>query len=358
MKTKRMITGILVICLVFALGLPAFAKEQSCTDKYGRNIVYGTDKFSVKYNGDTVVFPDAQPYVDSNNRTLVPIRFVSETMGADVSWRGETSTAVIAKGDLIITITIGESSISITKDGKTTRLIMDTQAVLKDERTCVPFRYIGEALGAWVGYSDLLHTAQIYDDVLTPEEISRLHGYYDMTWQEFLDSDGSNSPYSEEEWIDSKPWIQHFTGTGTYGFENANEWILRNPNNKSAFKGSTTGKIWVKGVNADVELAKLVTEEAIKGVESQFAKDGLVEADLRTDLSGIFASRHASIGTAYVRGILTMDLAEDANISAIQSKYGVSGIQAGEKYSGDVEVCVRINPTNGYVYCVNISSLK
>jgi plastocyanin len=38
---------------------------------------------------------DAAPYIDENNRTLVPVRFVSEQLGATVGWDGETRTVTI-----------------------------------------------------------------------------------------------------------------------------------------------------------------------------------------------------------------------------------------------------------------------
>ena len=36
------------------------------------------DKVTVMLDANEVVFPDAQPFVDKRDRTLVPIRFVSE----------------------------------------------------------------------------------------------------------------------------------------------------------------------------------------------------------------------------------------------------------------------------------------
>lgn len=38
---------------------------------------------------------DAAPYIDRNGRTLVPVRFVSEAMGASVAWDGATRTVTI-----------------------------------------------------------------------------------------------------------------------------------------------------------------------------------------------------------------------------------------------------------------------
>lgn len=45
---------------------------------------------------DRPVQLDAAPYVDANGRTLVPVRFVTEQMGAEVSWDGDRQAVTIA----------------------------------------------------------------------------------------------------------------------------------------------------------------------------------------------------------------------------------------------------------------------
>jgi hypothetical protein len=140
----------------------------------------GSGALTVKYNGEEIVFPDAQPFIDENSRTLIPVRFVAETMGAKVSWNQEAQAAVIEQNGITVSVPIGSDTISITQDGSTSTVKMDTAALIREERTYVPIRYVAEALGAWVGYSDLFTTVQIYRDVLTPDEITRLHSSYDM----------------------------------------------------------------------------------------------------------------------------------------------------------------------------------
>lgn len=45
---------------------------------------------------DTLITLDAAPYIE-NSRTMVPIRFVSEALGADVQWDDKTRTVTIIK---------------------------------------------------------------------------------------------------------------------------------------------------------------------------------------------------------------------------------------------------------------------
>ena len=50
-------------------------------------------KKSATVNGKEVVL-DVAPFI-VNGRTLVPIRFISETFGAQVNWDGNTKTVTI-----------------------------------------------------------------------------------------------------------------------------------------------------------------------------------------------------------------------------------------------------------------------
>lgn len=45
-------------------------------------------------NGSSVTL-GAAPYIDANNRTVVPVRFVSEQMGASVGWDGDAQAVTI-----------------------------------------------------------------------------------------------------------------------------------------------------------------------------------------------------------------------------------------------------------------------
>ncbi|HBL50187.1 MAG TPA: hypothetical protein DDZ65_08085 [Firmicutes bacterium] len=95
----------------------------------------GSGSLTVKCNGEAVVFPDAQPFVDENSRTLIPVRFVAETMGAAVSWNQETQTAVIEQNGITVSVPIGSDTIMVTENGATHTVTMDTAAIIREERT-------------------------------------------------------------------------------------------------------------------------------------------------------------------------------------------------------------------------------
>ncbi|GKX31181.1 hypothetical protein SH1V18_36610 [Vallitalea longa] len=99
---------------------------------------------TVTVQGETVDFPDARPFIDANNRTLVPIRFITEALGGQVSWDLDLQHATIKYESKVIELVINKKEITV--DGQVQ--VMDTQAILKDSRTYVPVRFVTEAMGA------------------------------------------------------------------------------------------------------------------------------------------------------------------------------------------------------------------
>lgn len=86
-----------------------------------------------------------KPYVDENNRTLIPVRKCLETIGANVEYEEESRTviAIAEKDGTKLEIPIGQAFIKI--NGK--KLDIDTKAIIKKSRTYAPLRYIFEAFG-------------------------------------------------------------------------------------------------------------------------------------------------------------------------------------------------------------------
>ena len=111
----------------------------------------------VVVNGNRVNFPDAEPFIDDNGRTQVPVRFVSEALGAEVGWEGSTKTVTISQGDKEIKIVIGKKDYTINGE----KNLMDTEALLKEDRTFVPVRFVSEGLGARVDWDPAVRTVYI-----------------------------------------------------------------------------------------------------------------------------------------------------------------------------------------------------
>ncbi|MDD6565068.1 MAG: copper amine oxidase N-terminal domain-containing protein [Clostridiales bacterium] len=110
-----------------------------------------TSDLSIFINGEKVYFPDARPFIDSADRTQVPVRFVTETMGYEVDWHDrEKIVEIYTLGVLPSTklyIKINENYITRYYDGNGNRIYMDTTSQIVDDRTYIPLRYVAEALG-------------------------------------------------------------------------------------------------------------------------------------------------------------------------------------------------------------------
>ena len=97
---------------------------------------------------------DVPPYIDaSSGRTLVPVRVISEGLGADVQWNAADRTVTLSFEDLttthVVKMTIGAMGYTI--DEKSAW--MDVAPVIAGGRTFVPLRAVSEALGAQVDWN-------------------------------------------------------------------------------------------------------------------------------------------------------------------------------------------------------------
>lgn len=70
------------------------------------------DRINVRVNGDPVYFEGTQPRA-MNGRVLVPLRGVLEKMGATVDWMPATQTVVAVKGNMEINLPIGSRTATI-----------------------------------------------------------------------------------------------------------------------------------------------------------------------------------------------------------------------------------------------------
>lgn len=81
------------------------------------------------------------PFVRSG-RTLIPVRFISEKLGAVIDFQKAESKVIIKYKDKTISFVIGKNEIAI--NGRTTKI--DTTAMVENGRTYIPLRAMVEAL--------------------------------------------------------------------------------------------------------------------------------------------------------------------------------------------------------------------
>lgn len=89
--------------------------------------------------------------------TLVPLRKIFESLGASIEWDATSRTLHAIRKDVTITYTIGEPIAK--KNGAEIKLAVPGQII--DGSTLVPLRFVGEALGATVGWEDRSRTITI-----------------------------------------------------------------------------------------------------------------------------------------------------------------------------------------------------
>jgi hypothetical protein len=75
-------------------------------------------------------------------RTMVPVRFFSDSFGSEIDWESASQTVTIAHNGEVVSFRIGE-----TLPG------MDVAAMLYDGRTMVPLRFVSEFFGAGVDWN-------------------------------------------------------------------------------------------------------------------------------------------------------------------------------------------------------------
>ena len=109
-----------------------------------------TTGISVTVNGAAVTWTDAKPFIDGNDRTMVPLRAVADAMGLDVSWDAAAREASFSDSGSGTTIFFPiDSTTARTSDGE---VKMDTAAVIVSDRTYAPIRYLAEYFGYIVGW--------------------------------------------------------------------------------------------------------------------------------------------------------------------------------------------------------------
>jgi|GEM_PF-1828036 len=307
----------------------------------------------VRVNAELVAFPDAQPYIDSAGRTMMPVFFIAQDMGAEVSWDKPSQTAIIVKNGITVEITVGQQELLVTENGATHSVTMDTVAVLSQDRTYVPISFVAEALGAWVGYSDYYKTVIICDGQLTPEDIDRLQSY----------------PFVQANtYPDYLPVYASFDNQ--YGFANSREFALR-PQIDYTIKSELSGLTYSK--DGDIAWGDFLATEAAAQMSALYSYDymtdkaasttmawnylgkssvnalyekadaseahqAVIGANFVTDTSCIYQDKNVANVFRSVRGILEVMVQEPTDKAWAAKLLGLDKVEYGKQYEIDMEV--------------------
>jgi len=106
------------------------------------------DRNTMLLNGKEI--PVDVPVQIFNGSTMIPVRFIAEGFGADITWVPETKTIIIDFGSTDIQLIIDSPAAFV--NGVEVTLYQPAQVI--DGRTMVPFRFLTEAFGStveWIG---------------------------------------------------------------------------------------------------------------------------------------------------------------------------------------------------------------
>jgi len=110
--------------------------------------------------------------VIENGRTLVPMRAIFESLGAQILWDDATKTVTGTKDSTSVVLTIGNTVAKVNE--KETPL--DVPASILNGRTMVPVRFISEALGCKVDWAD--NTKTVIITTSTDNKLAKLISTY------------------------------------------------------------------------------------------------------------------------------------------------------------------------------------
>ncbi|MFO7612366.1 MAG: stalk domain-containing protein [Clostridia bacterium] len=112
--------------------------------------------------------------VIENDRTLVPIRFVTEELGATVTWDDASRTVLVEKDNLSIFLRIGSYLVDYNHGEE--YMLSDVAPMIINDRTYVPLRLISNAFGTGIDWIDETRTV-----VVDSSKTSSVQPFFDVS---------------------------------------------------------------------------------------------------------------------------------------------------------------------------------
>jgi len=174
---KKLIFAVATLCLLI------FASSVYAAEPVKILMKNQADVTTIAISSD--VSPDMK-----NNRTMVPLRVISENLGATVNWLD--SAVVLTKSNVEVILQLNSNKAVI--NGKT--VLFDAKPYLKNNRTMVPLRFIAEAFGCDVSYSNNAVTVETKPLIIDGVTVKALQQEYYLTMGSVVNQINGNS-YNE-----------------------------------------------------------------------------------------------------------------------------------------------------------------
>ncbi|GIQ70085.1 hypothetical protein DUZ99_18415 [Xylanibacillus composti] len=120
---------------------------QGAPAAQGVEITVITEPISIVLDGIVLEVAESQPFLE-NGSVYVPLRLISESLGASVNFQEEARMIAITKGDKKVTLAL---------DGE----VNGARVIVQNQRTFVPLRFISESLGSEVKWEGAAKTVYI-----------------------------------------------------------------------------------------------------------------------------------------------------------------------------------------------------
>jgi hypothetical protein len=136
-------------------GVSPHARKGSATIAVGTPapvVLTFTIGSTIATRNGTAVTLDAAPVIQ-NGRTLLPVRYVAEPLGATVAWAAGTRTVTIQRSSLTVALVVGKATAVV--NGRTVPIdAADSRVVpvILQGRTMLPARFVAEQLGCAISY--------------------------------------------------------------------------------------------------------------------------------------------------------------------------------------------------------------
>lgn len=154
--------GIVLLALMLIV-LTVFTAPEASADSSVRLVIDGKS-----------VEASPKPFI-KNGRTLVPVRIISEQLGAKVDWNEADRTVSIVKGDRSVLLRIDSRLTEYKSNNEKIYNLSDTAPVIEEGRTFVPLRVVSNALGVGIDWIDDSRTV-----VVDSSKSSAITPFFDM----------------------------------------------------------------------------------------------------------------------------------------------------------------------------------
>jgi len=150
---KRFLSLVLAVSMLLAVSVTLGAMPASADGEDGPLTIVPinapveeaeVDVIPVYIDGEEMILEVPAQIV--SDRTMVPMRAIFEAFEAEIEWDGEARAVTAVLGETTIELTIDSATAYV--DGKSLKL--DVPAMIINDRTMVPLRFVSENLGAEV----------------------------------------------------------------------------------------------------------------------------------------------------------------------------------------------------------------